>query len=75
MKIFGISLLFLTFTVRDDERWEHINGYGFTFTHNSITTGGGLISLPTLMAVGLPQVQPFATNKLANTISNGVQVK
>ncbi|KMN41923.1 TSUP family transporter [Lysinibacillus sp. LK3] len=41
---------------------------------NAIVGGGGLISLPALMAVGLPPSTAIATNKLANTISNGTSM-
>lgn len=37
---------------------------------NAIVGGGGLISLPTLLFVGLPPSTAIGTNKLANTISN-----
>lgn len=37
---------------------------------NAIVGGGGLISLPALLFVGLPPATAIATNKLANTISN-----
>lgn len=41
---------------------------------NAIVGGGGLISLPALLAVGLPPSTAIATNKLANTISNGTSM-
>ena len=41
---------------------------------NAIVGGGGLISLPALMAIGLPPSTAIATNKLANTISNGTSM-
>lgn len=37
---------------------------------NAMVGGGGLISLPALLFVGLPPSAAIATNKLANTISN-----
>ena len=41
---------------------------------NAIVGGGGLISLPALLAIGLPPSTAIATNKLANTISNGTSM-
>lgn len=41
---------------------------------NAIVGGGGLISLPALLAFGLPPSTAIATNKLANTISNGTSM-
>jgi len=41
---------------------------------NAIVGGGGLISLPAFMAVGLLPSTAIATNKLANTISNGTSM-
>lgn len=45
--------------------------FGFVASFlNAIVGGGGLISLPTLLFVGLPPSAAIATNKLANSISN-----
>lgn len=41
---------------------------------NAIVGGGGLISLPALLFVGLPPSVAIATNKLANTIGNGTSM-
>lgn len=41
---------------------------------NAIVGGGGLISLPALLFVGLPPSAAIATNKLANTISNATSM-